>query len=223
MAGVNGNGVEKLFHPDVLDRMKKNELIELILQLQTEKEAIREEQKNISDLNKRVIQLERSQFLYEQYGRRESIEISGIPTTVADAHLEDEVIKVYNTAKVQVFGRNLQKEDISACHRLGRKKETTIVRFTNRKFAFAGLINSKNLKDSNIYNNNVYINNSFCKEFNKFGFIIRRLKAKKKLTGYRVRHGVFQIQLEQNGEFFEISHETDFETHGICIDEFRQN
>ena len=43
MAGANTNGVEKLFNPDVLDRMKKNELIDLILQLQTEKEAIKEE------------------------------------------------------------------------------------------------------------------------------------------------------------------------------------
>ena len=222
MAGANANAVETLFNPDVLDRMKKNELIDLILQLQTEKEEIREEQKKSGDLHKRVVELERSQFLYEQYGRRESIEISGIPTTVADDNLEDEVIKIYKTAKVEVFGRDLRKDDISACHRLGKKKETTIVRFVNRKFAFAGLMNSKNLKDAKLYNNNVYINNSFCKEFSRYGFIIRRLKAQKKLFGYRVRHGVYQIQLEQNGNFFEVSHETDFAKHGICIDEFQQ-
>ena len=125
MAGANTNGVEKLFNPDVLDRMKKNELIDLILQLQTEKEEIREERNSFVDLHKRVVELERSQYLYEQYGRRESIEISGIPTTVADENLEDEVIKVYKAAKVEVFGRDLRKDDISACHRLGKKKKTT--------------------------------------------------------------------------------------------------
>ena len=222
MAGANTNGVEKLFNPDVLDRMKKNELIDLILQLQTEKEEIREERNSFVDLHKRVVELERSQYLYEQYGRRESIEISGIPTTVADENLEDEVIKVYKAAKVEVFGRDLRKDDISACHRLGKKKETTIVRFTNRKFAFAGLINSKNLKDAEVYDNNVYINNSFCKEFSRYGFIIRRLKTKKRLFGYRVRHGVYQVQLEQDGEFSEVSHESDFAKYGLRIDDIQQ-
>ena len=181
---------------------------------------MKEQRLQFDDLNKRVIELERSQFLYEQYGRRESIEISGIPKTVTDERLEEEVLKVYKAAKVTVFGRELRPDDISACHRLGKKKETTIVRFVNRKFAFAGLVNSKNLKDSDLYENSIYINNSFCREFSRYGFIIRRLKSKKKLTGYRVRHGVYQIQLEQNGEFLEISHETDFLKYGISIDEF---
>ena len=223
MAGTSNGVQDKLFNTDVLDRMKKNELIDLVIQLQAEKEAIKEEQKQLVDLNKRVIELERSQYLYEQYGRRESIEISGIPTTVTIERLEEEVIKVYKAAKVEIFGRELRKDDISACHRLGKKKETTIVRFVNRKFAFAGLVNSKNLKDTDIYGNNVYINNSLCREFSRYGFIIRRLKTKKSITGYRIRHGVYQIQLEQNGEYFEISHETDFAKHGLSIDEFKQN
>ena len=158
-------------------------------------------------------------YLHEQYGRRESVEISGIPV-VENQNLEDEVIKVYNEAKVNVFGRQLKKEDISACHRIGKKQETTIVRFVNRKFAFAGLVNGKNLKDSELYNNSIYINNSFCKEFGKYGFFIRRLKQKKDIFGYRIRNGVYQIKVTQNDEFVEISHVTDFALHNLNVDQF---
>ena len=142
MAGASTDA-EKQFKSDVLEKMKKAELVELVLQLKAEKEAIQEDRKHLGDLTNRIVELERSQFLYEQYGRREAIEITGIPTDIEVNKLEDEVIKVYNTANVQVFGRGLRKEDISACHRIGKKQETTIVRFINRKFAFAGLVNSK--------------------------------------------------------------------------------
>ena len=203
--------------------MKKAELVEMVLALQTEKQTLVDERKHMfGSLTDRIVALERSQFLYEQYGRRECIEISGIPTSVKDDDLEEEVLRIYQTAEVKVFGRDVCKEDISACHRLGKKKETTIVRFVNRKFAFAGLINSKNLKDSKLYDHNVYINNSFCREFAKFGYYIRQLKSKKKIVGYRVRHGIFQVQLEKEGDYFEISHETDFAQHGLCVDEFRK-
>ena len=207
------------YNPDLLNKLTKSDLINLVLQLKTEKEALEAERKILCDVENRVVALERRQYLHEQYGRRESVEISGIPV-VENQNLEDEVIKVYNEAKVNVFGRQLKKEDISACHRIGKKQETTIVRFVNRKFAFAGLVNGKNLKDSELYNNSIYINNSFCKEFGKYGFFIRRLKQKKDIFGYRIRNGVYQIKVTQNDEFVEISHVTDFALHNLNVDQF---
>lgn len=204
------------FNADVLEKFKKNELIELVLQLQTEKDALKEERESLQIIKARVTELERSQYLYEQYARRESVEISGIPTSVAINDLEDAVIDVYNRAKVQVFGRELQKEDISACHRVGKKKEVTIVRFTNRKWAWQGLYCGKNLKGTSRIP--VYINNSFCPEFAKYGYYIRRLKPQ--LAGYRVRHGVYQVQLQRDGDFMEISHSSDFAKHGLDIKPF---
>ena len=92
----------------VFNKLTKNELINLVLQLKTEKEALQAERQLLGDIENRVIALERRQYLHEQYGRRESVEISGIPV-VENQNLEDEVIKVYNEAKVQVFGRQLKK------------------------------------------------------------------------------------------------------------------
>ena len=202
------------FNADVLEKFKKNELIDLVLQLQTEKDALKEEKESLQKITSRVVELERSQYLYEQYARRESIEISGIPTSVKTDDLEDAVIEVYNQANVKVFGREVTKEDISACHRIGKKKEVTIVRFVNRKWAFQGLISGKNLKGKS--ENPVYINNSFCPEFAKYGYYIRRLKSQ--LAGYRVRNGVYQIQLQRDGDYMEISHTSDFAKYGLNID-----
>ena len=195
------------FNAEVLEKFKKTELIELVLQLQTEKDTLKEERESLQLITSRVVQLERSQFLYEQYARRESVEITGIPTSVKIDDLEDAVIDVYNRAKIQVFGRELQKEDISACHRIGKKKEVTIVRFVNRKWAWQGLISGKNLKGTP-----VYINNSFCPEFAKYGYFIRR----------RVRHGVYQLQLEDDGDYMEISHSSDFSKYGLDIEPFQK-
>ena len=207
------------FDPEKLNNMNKDELVEIIVQMQKEKNDLLQQQIVINNMNVRVVALERSQYLYEQYGRRESIEISGIPETVQSFHLEDEVIKIYNEANVKVHDNLLTKMDIAACHRIG-KRGSTIVRFVNRKFAFEGLRNGKNLKGSKLYNNGIYINNSFCREFSKYGYIIRSLKRENLIIGYKVKHGVYQIQHLKDGDFKEISHVADFEQLGLDVQRF---
>ena len=208
-----------VFETSKLNNMRKNELVDLVMQLQQEKNELLEQKMNLLQMDERIVALERSQYLYEQYGRRESIEISGIPAAVHQNNLEDEVLKVYREAKITVHDSELTKKDIAACHRIG-KRGATIVRFVNRKFAFEGLRNGKNLKGSKLYENSIYINNSFCREFAKYGFIIRRLKKEKLILGYKVKHGVYQIQTENEGDFTEISHITDFEKLGLDVKRF---
>ena len=43
---------------------------------------------------KRVIELEKSQAKAEQYGRRNNVEVSGIPHEISDNNLEDKVIDI---------------------------------------------------------------------------------------------------------------------------------
>ena len=133
------------FDENKLNQFKKPQLIELVIELQRDKEVLKTQQDSQSILVERITELERSHFLYEQYGRRECIEITGIPTDIAQEDLEEQVIKIYNEAKVEVHGREFNRFDISACHKLG-KKSVTIVKFVNRKFAYAGLSKGKNLK-----------------------------------------------------------------------------
>ena len=70
----------------------------------------------------------------EQYSRRESVIISGIPNHVQQGELEDVTLGIFKE-----LGINIHHSDISAIHRLGgnttRYPTRVIVRFVNRKFA----------------------------------------------------------------------------------------
>ena len=79
-----------------------------------------------------------------QYGRCESFEIVGIPESVSDDKLEDEVIDILKEVKVTVNRQPLKKVDISTVHHLQDKKTT--IRVVNRKFAMEAVVNGKNLK-----------------------------------------------------------------------------
>ena len=162
--------------------------------------------------------------LYLQYGRRESVEITGIPTSVKQEELENEVIKVYNEAGVKVFGRSVAQTDISACHRLGKKGETTIVRFVNRKFANESLFKGKNVKGTKLYGGTrVFINNSFCKEYKQYGWIIRQLKKKNLIEGYKVKNDVHQIKVLGGDIFVHIAHYSDFSKFNLDVSAYLQS
>ena len=172
----------------------------------------------LKEVKDNIIELERSHFLYLQYGRRESVEITGIPTNIKQENLEDEVIKVYQEAGVQLFGRQVNSSDISACHRLGAKGEVTIVRFVNRKFAMEGLFKGKKLKGTRLYGGTpIYINNSFCREYKKYGWIIRQLKKANIISGFKVKNGIHQIKTLDGTKFEEISHISDFAKFNIDV------
>ena len=204
-----------LFDADKLNSFKKLELINIILELQKEKDVIRSEVSNLSSIEKRVIELERSHALYLQYNRRNSVEITGIPEDVEQKDLECQVIKIYDEAEVGVHGRSLNLFDIEACHRIG-KKNVVIVRFVNRKFAREGLYKGRDLKGKNIYGNGpVYINDSFCEPFNYIGYSIRKLKKRSLIEGYKIKNGVYHVKKEANDNFIEISHTSDFIKYNI--------
>ena len=205
------------FDKNTLDDFDKDQLVQIIIELQKEKNVLHEESAIIVKHEERLIAIERSHFLYQQYGRRESIEIVGIPENVIQNDLEKEVINVYKEAGVLVHGNELTHGDISACHRIG-KKNTTIVRFVNRKWAMQGLFNGKKLKGTKLYGNNpVFINNSFCWEFKYLGYAIRKLKTNKQIDGYKIKHGVYQVQTCGSNNFEEISHVSDFSYHNLDI------
>ena len=81
--------------------------------------------KKFSSLENKVISLKPSQNISEQYGRRNNVEISGIPDSV-------EQNSVFSNIGVAVMSN-----DIEACHKIRKnrnnEKKKTFVRFTNRK------------------------------------------------------------------------------------------
>ena len=73
----------------------------------------------------------------EQYSRRETVELVGIPDNTNDGELEDAVIKTFEEAVV--------KRSFHAIHRL-RNKKVVIAKLINRRDALALLRNKKKLR-----------------------------------------------------------------------------
>ena len=87
----------------------------------------------IEQLKEHVYLLEKELTKLNQYGRRENIEITGIPNKISQQNLEVEVLKILKKIGLQHLGHY----DIAGCHRVGAKDKNgcrnTIVRFVNRK------------------------------------------------------------------------------------------
>ena len=102
--------------------------------------------------NESLTAIEKELSLLAQYGRRESIELLGIPEFIGIENLETEVIKILSS--IGVFVDSYQ---IVAVHRLkdsnnnknNSNPRSTIVRFVNRKHAFLALQNKYKLRKNN--------------------------------------------------------------------------
>ena len=73
---------DDLFDEKVLKEFKKDHLVKLVLELQKEKNMLFQQNDEIKVVKNKVTELERSHLLYLQYGRRESVEITGIPKEI---------------------------------------------------------------------------------------------------------------------------------------------
>ena len=193
-----------------LIKKSKQELIDIINNLQTENAALKVMQSYIQTQNERLERLEKSHYQNLQYQRRDTIEIAGIPDTIQQRDLEGEVVKIYEAAKVLVDGYKLASWQIQACHRIG-KKGNTIVKFVNRKHAREGLFCGRNLKEANVYGNGtkIYINTSFCGEYRHINYLVRQAKKANRIFRWKVKNGVNHVQLEEGGDFKEIGHKND--------------
>ena len=114
----------------------------------------------------------------DQYGRRENIEIVGIPNEVMDRDLEKEVLKI-----LRAIGLNhIQHFSIVGCHRVGSKdrygRRNTIVRFLNRKDAIQCLKSKRNLyKCQSIGYNDLYVVENLCPAFKSIYEQLKQLKV----------------------------------------------
>ena len=200
-----------------LSEFTKEELINLVLKLRNENSTLKDDKAFIERTNKRLENLEREQNLSLQYNRRDSVEITGIPGNIENADLEDEVIKVFNKAKVVVNGVKLDKAQFQGCHRVGEKGKV-ILKTLNRKYAVESLYCSKNLKGNSPYDNPVFISNSFCKEFGRLNYLVRKAKKDNIINRWKIKHGVTFVKLVEDGELLEISHFNDLVNYGIVTD-----
>ena len=109
--------------------------------------------------------LERELNSLQQYTRRESVEISGIPDALQQRDLEEVVIGLLR--RIGVY--QLEGNEISACHRLKRRKGdrscNVIVKFVNTKRVFECLSNRKHIRDTIHQYPNMYIHENLCPNY----------------------------------------------------------
>ena len=161
--------IEKLKGKVVVDNNIKNScdqvsrLLENLAKLMESKEKLSSqfivEKKVNTLLQKRVIELEKSQTKAKQYSRRNNVEISGIPHEILDNNLEDKVIDIYKDAGIEIGHM-----DIEGCHRLPLSRNNAggtkrvIVKFVNRKHSEDVLLLKKIISSRS----KVFISNSLC-------------------------------------------------------------
>ena len=193
---------------DGLDKEISNIKDIVIKELQLENQRLR---KKVSDLQKKVYSAEENINSLEQYGRRNNIEITGIPESVEDQKLEETVVEVLNKIYLNVLNN-----DIEACHRLGKlndKPRKTIIRFVNRKFAKKALLNRQELKHIDtsslkIDNHKVFINENLTRANSKIEFHSRNLKRNSLIEKCYTKDRVVHIASPdlQNGKVIKVLH-----------------
>lgn len=86
--------------------------------------------KEIEVQNKKIIDLEINQSKLDQYGRRNNLEISGIPDEISHHDLQESVVEILTEIGVVV-----NRDEIEACHRLQKGKNFQ-KRFKENHYSF---------------------------------------------------------------------------------------
>ena len=114
--------------------------------------------KNVNaKLEERIISLEESQAKSEQYSRRNSTELSGIPNDIPEDNLEKVVIDICHDSDL-----GIEPKDIEGCHRLPDSRysrdynKRVIVKFVNRKHPEAMLRNKRSISNKDFSHLNVH-------------------------------------------------------------------
>ena len=141
------------------------------------------------------------------YGRRECIEIVGLPEKLSQEELEEKVVDVFKHAGVEVTRR-----DFHAIHPL-KKKSVVIAKCLNRRDAMAILHAKKSLretsdeeKDKLGVTGKIFINVSLCPEYRRLFGIANALYKKKKLASLYTVNGMIRICKKDGDEKKIIEH-----------------
>ena len=167
--------------------------------------------KNVNDqLIKRIESLERQTNANSQYSRRECLEISGIPKSVANDDLESKVCEILSD-----IGVIINENRIEACHRL--KNDRTIIKFSSRKDCVNTLKNRSKLKKVDKKklglgeDDKIYINESLCPEYRFLFWKCRLLAGVNKIHSFWTFNGTVKIKLSEDGRIISITHVKDLE------------
>ena len=207
--------------PEFVERLElvERELAELrikYINLSTEnsnlKDKVHELEDDKDDILTSLVFLEKNLDKLNQYGRRENIELSGIPSNIPQKELENVVIDILRYIGLE----DLESYDISGCHRIHRSN--VIVRFVNRKHAIQSLQNRKYLKGSKRefgFNQNIYIYENLCPAYRSIEEKCRNLIDCGQINQMWSYNGAVNIKFtnERTERSTKLYHENDLKYH----------
>ena len=166
----------------------------------------------LDQVDEYVYALETSVARLDQYGRRENIEISGIPNTVSNQQLEGEVINILQ----QIGLTHMDSYSIVGCHRISGKdrhgNKNTIVRFLHRKDAIDALKRRKTLsRCESLRFKNLWMSENLCPAFKSVFDSLETLKKQGTVSKYWSRYGKLHYKLRGSENIHNISHILDIE------------
>ena len=139
-----------------------------------------------------------------QYGRKNNVEISGIPQSVSDNQLEEKVVGILKAIDV-----NITSNETEAYHRLEKKNKNFTVRVINRKHCLKALRNKKKLMsiDKNaigIFNANLFVSENLTPINSKLAFNCRKLKRDSEIEKCYNINGI--VHIAKNNKLMRIDH-----------------
>ena len=160
---------------------------------------LRDAEKDIDDQYDYTTFLEKQLCRLEQYGRRENIEIVGIPANITDQQLESETIKVLRAIGLQ----HITPFHIVGCHRVGTEdrygRKNTIVRFLNRKDAIQCLRLKRNLyRCKPLGYDNLLIVENLCPAYKSIFETVSQLKNEGKIKKVWTYNGIVNYKLSDD-------------------------
>ena len=174
----------------------KNSVIESLKKsnetLQLRVSALESEVKTLKD---EKIYLEKRVEAGFQHGRLEQLVIQGIPVEVTHENLENVCTDILNDIK----DHKVTSRDISACHRLKKDSDLTILRFINRKDVDDCISNRKKLENINKEARGlppgakIYVRENLSPYMGKLAYHCRVLKRKNLIDKVTTFKGVVKI------------------------------
>lgn len=149
----------------------------------------------VTSITNRIERIERDGYQSQQYLRRETVEVIGLPDELTDQkQLEEKVVEIFHHAGVNVTTR-----DFHAIHRL-KKKSVVIAKCVNRRDAIAVLRAKKKLREVDDaakkklgVSGKIFINESLCPEFSRLFGVCNALYKKKKISSSYTINGKILI------------------------------
>ena len=122
------------------------------------------------------------------------------------------------------MGCNVISDNIEVCHRISRKSDQVIIKFSRRKDCQQALSVKKDLKNSNMVDvglpesTRLYVNQSLCSYYRLLWSKSKKLLSLGKINNFYISNGIIKIKIQEGSTPLSITHNVDFEKHFPGVD-----